>query len=239
MKFYYGGLGWVKRRGGRMPHGGRRVLLDDPGTGRRLELNWFPPDSPWAGSCVPRGRTRSPRTLHGSSGGRGVRLEESGGKVIREPTDPLGVRQDGDFEEPGGHCVERMVWGARTTAASATPHRVRGKEARELDLRERGAGPGGAHGCAVPVSSHWRDLNPRPADYESAALPAELQWRAVSDERIRPIMVAPSTPRRARPATRSRPARGRRCPRCRRRIERAYRRSPTHDAPLATRDDGT
>ena len=24
--------------------------------------------------------------------------------------------------------------------------------------------------------SHWRDLNPRPADYESAALPAELQW---------------------------------------------------------------
>ncbi len=26
--------------------------------------------------------------------------------------------------------------------------------------------------------SHWRDLNPRPADYESAALPTELQWHS-------------------------------------------------------------
>ena len=25
--------------------------------------------------------------------------------------------------------------------------------------------------------SHWRDLNPRPADYESAAQPAKLQWQ--------------------------------------------------------------
>ena len=25
--------------------------------------------------------------------------------------------------------------------------------------------------------SQWRDLNPRPADYESAALPTELHWR--------------------------------------------------------------
>ena len=25
--------------------------------------------------------------------------------------------------------------------------------------------------------SHWRDLNPRPADYKSAALPPELQWQ--------------------------------------------------------------
>ena len=27
--------------------------------------------------------------------------------------------------------------------------------------------------------SHWRDLNPRPADYESAALPPELQWHSM------------------------------------------------------------
>ena len=25
--------------------------------------------------------------------------------------------------------------------------------------------------------SHWGDLNPRPPDYESGALPTKLQWR--------------------------------------------------------------
>ena len=29
-----------------------------------------------------------------------------------------------------------------------------------------------------PFSSHPADLNCRPADYESAALPAELEWRS-------------------------------------------------------------
>jgi hypothetical protein len=47
-------------------------------------------------------------------------------------------------------------------------------------------------------ASHWRDLNPRPADYESAALPTELQWRNRTDERNRPIMVAPARRRTAR-----------------------------------------
>ena len=28
----------------------------------------------------------------------------------------------------------------------------------------------------LPIS-HWRDLNPRPADYKSAALPTKPQWR--------------------------------------------------------------
>ena len=37
--------------------------------------------------------------------------------------------------------------------------------------------------------SHWRDLNPRPADYESAALPTELQWRRGSMHRFRAITV--------------------------------------------------
>ncbi len=41
--FYREGLGLMKLRGGRMPHGGRRVLLADPGTGLRLELNWYLP----------------------------------------------------------------------------------------------------------------------------------------------------------------------------------------------------
>ena len=29
---------------------------------------------------------------------------------------------------------------------------------------------------STPKLSHWRDSNPRPADYKSAALPTELQW---------------------------------------------------------------
>lgn len=39
LRFYVQGLGLQKLRGGRLPHGGRRVLLADPKTGQRLELN--------------------------------------------------------------------------------------------------------------------------------------------------------------------------------------------------------
>ncbi len=105
----------------------------------------------------------------------------------------------------------------------------------------------GTRKASARNGSHWRDLNPRPADYESAALPAELQWHADRDERRAPIMMAPgerATPRADRPTgafrrprppgrrPRGCPAQGPRWPRCRATHGREdRRRSPARRAP--------
>ena len=48
LSFYVGVLGRKERRRGTMRHGGVWVLLQDPRTRQRLELNWYPPGSPYA-----------------------------------------------------------------------------------------------------------------------------------------------------------------------------------------------
>jgi lactoylglutathione lyase len=47
-KFYTDVVGLKKLRQGRMYHGGKWVLLEDPRSHQRLELNWYPEDSPYA-----------------------------------------------------------------------------------------------------------------------------------------------------------------------------------------------
>ena len=44
--FYTELLGLRKVREGRMRHGREWVLLEDPHSHQRLELNWYPADSP-------------------------------------------------------------------------------------------------------------------------------------------------------------------------------------------------
>lgn len=48
LEFYTELLGLRKIRQGRMYHGGKWVLLEDPRSHQRLELNWYPPNSPYA-----------------------------------------------------------------------------------------------------------------------------------------------------------------------------------------------
>jgi lactoylglutathione lyase len=48
LKFYTELLGLRVMRQGRMRHGGKWVLLEDPRSHQRLELNWYPSDSPYA-----------------------------------------------------------------------------------------------------------------------------------------------------------------------------------------------
>ncbi|HXQ92072.1 MAG TPA: VOC family protein [Nitrososphaerales archaeon] len=48
VKFYTELLGLRKMRGGKMSHGGKWVLLEDPRSHQRLELNWYPNNSPFA-----------------------------------------------------------------------------------------------------------------------------------------------------------------------------------------------
>lgn len=53
LKFYVGLLGLKRLRQGKMSHGGEWVLLEDPRSHQRLELNWYPADSAFATEYVP------------------------------------------------------------------------------------------------------------------------------------------------------------------------------------------
>jgi len=48
VKFYTELLDFRKMRGGKMSHGGKWVLLQDSRSHQRLELNWYPSNSPFA-----------------------------------------------------------------------------------------------------------------------------------------------------------------------------------------------
>jgi len=45
LKFYTGALGLRELRRGTMEHGGLFILLEDPETSQRLELNFYPPNN--------------------------------------------------------------------------------------------------------------------------------------------------------------------------------------------------
>lgn len=140
VRFYVDGLGLAKLRGGRMPHGGRRVLLVDRGTGQRLELNWYPLDSPYAVTY-----TSGEGLDHlGYSTGRAEemahRLELTGGRIVLRPSDSLGVRQNYYVEDPDGNWVELMAWGTTSRAPrSPKPPARKGPVKPPAQRRARGA----------------------------------------------------------------------------------------------------
>lgn len=47
VRFYTDGLGLREQKRGKMSHGGIFVSLTDPVTHYELELNWYPPNSPY------------------------------------------------------------------------------------------------------------------------------------------------------------------------------------------------
>ncbi len=53
LRFYIDGLGLRERKRGTMSHGGTWVSLEDTETHFQLELNWYPPESPYATPFVP------------------------------------------------------------------------------------------------------------------------------------------------------------------------------------------
>ncbi len=119
LRFYVEGLGLVKLRGGRMPHGGRRVLLADPGTGQRLELNWYPPDSPYATPFVPGEGLDHLGFSTGKAPALAKHLEALGGKTVLRPSDPHGVRQNYYVTDPDGNWIELMAWGTPSARKAA------------------------------------------------------------------------------------------------------------------------
>jgi catechol 2,3-dioxygenase-like lactoylglutathione lyase family enzyme len=53
IRFYVGGLGLRETSRGTMSHGGVFVQLEDPVSQQKLELNWYPTDSPYDTEYVP------------------------------------------------------------------------------------------------------------------------------------------------------------------------------------------
>jgi lactoylglutathione lyase len=120
LRFYTEGLGLEELRRSRMPHGGRRVLLQDPKTGQRLELNWYPVDSPYAVPYTPGEGLDHLGFSTGHAADLARHLETHGGRIELSPTDPHGVRQNFYVSDPDGNWIELMAWGSSRPSAPAS-----------------------------------------------------------------------------------------------------------------------
>ena len=105
-KFYTELIGLKKRGGGTMYHGGKWVLLEDPRSHQRLELNWYPPDSPYAAEYVlGEGldhigfRVKDPKAEF-------KRLIAAGVKPALVPSDKNGVKRIYYLKDPDGNWLE-------------------------------------------------------------------------------------------------------------------------------------
>jgi catechol 2,3-dioxygenase-like lactoylglutathione lyase family enzyme len=106
LHFYVDLLGLEVRRKGKMYHGGKWVLLQDPRTKQRLELNWYPPDSPYATKYVTGEgvdhigfTTSDPTAMY-------KRLLAAGVRSALAPGDKDGVKKIYYVKDPDGIWVE-------------------------------------------------------------------------------------------------------------------------------------
>ncbi|MGI0152033.1 MAG: VOC family protein, partial [Thermoplasmata archaeon] len=105
-KFYTEIMGLREQRRGRVTHGGIWVLLSDPRTRQRLELNWYPPGSPFATRYVP-GDGLDHIGFHFVQKAAFVRRAIArGAKPALFPTSPGGVPGVFYFRDPDGNWVE-------------------------------------------------------------------------------------------------------------------------------------
>jgi len=106
VKFYVEDLGLVEEKRGTMSHGGRWVSLRDPASKFELELNYYPPGSPFATPYSPgEGLDHlgfdvvDARALIERMRGRGVR-------IAVEPWLEEGRVWIGFVEDPDGNWIE-------------------------------------------------------------------------------------------------------------------------------------
>lgn len=138
LAFYTDGVGLREIRRETMTHGGVWVLLQDPVSHQQLELNWYPPGSPYASAFVAgegldhlgfrvEDLERATRRLV-SAGARPVeRIERAGRPSLVYLTDP------------DGHWLE--LFHAPTEATPpAHPNRARGRRRRRGEGAAQGPG---------------------------------------------------------------------------------------------------
>jgi lactoylglutathione lyase len=106
VRFYTELMGLQEQHRGRSPHGGVWVLLRDPRTHQRLELNWYPQRSPHATRYVP-GEGLDHLGFHVSDPKRMFHhLVTRGAEPALVPSDQNGVRGIYYLKDPDGNWVE-------------------------------------------------------------------------------------------------------------------------------------
>jgi catechol 2,3-dioxygenase-like lactoylglutathione lyase family enzyme len=104
--FYTGLFGLREQRRGRMAHGGIWVLLADPRTRQRLELNWYPPGSPFATRYLP-GDGLDHLGFRVPDAAKVARsLAKAGVRPALLPSDRNGMRGIYYFLDPDGNWIE-------------------------------------------------------------------------------------------------------------------------------------
>lgn len=106
LDFYTKKLGLVKRRSGTMYHGGKWVLLEDPRSHQRLELNWYPKSSPYATRYEPRDRLDHIGFTSKDPASAFKKLVRAGAKPALAPGDKDGVRGVYYLKDPDGNWLE-------------------------------------------------------------------------------------------------------------------------------------
>ena len=106
LRFYVELLGLKEKRRGIMYHGGKWVLLEDTRTHQRLELNWYPANSPYATKYVPGdGLDHIGFTVKDPSATY-RKLLLAGAQSALSPDDKNGVRGVYYIKDPDGNWIE-------------------------------------------------------------------------------------------------------------------------------------
>ncbi len=106
LRFYVGGLGLRETGRGRMGHGGSYVGLEDPVSHFELELNVYPPGSPYATPYVPGEGLDHLGVFVPDARAAIERLRALGARVAVEPWNEQGRYWIGFVEDPDGNWIE-------------------------------------------------------------------------------------------------------------------------------------
>lgn len=106
IEFYTELLGLKKLREGRMYHGGKWVLLEDPRSHQRLELNWYPKDSPYATPYKPGEELDHIGFKVQDAAQTFKKLVAKGAKPALVPTGKAGVKGIYYLKDPNGIWIE-------------------------------------------------------------------------------------------------------------------------------------
>ena len=121
LRFYVGDLGLTERKRGTMSHGGIWVNLTDPETKTQLELNWYPPGSPYRTTYTPGDGLDHIGFSVKDAKATIALLRSHGAKVSVEPWLEEGRYWIGFVEDPDGLWVEIQ--------SIAPPAKAEGKKA--------------------------------------------------------------------------------------------------------------
>ncbi|MGD0249300.1 MAG: VOC family protein [Thermoplasmata archaeon] len=121
IRFYVEGLGLEEGKRGTMSHGGTFVGLRDPVTKVELELNYYPPSSPYAKPYVPGEGLDHLGFDVADARATIARLRALGARVAVEPWLEEGRYWIGFVEDPDGNWVEVQSSVGPAGAAPSAP----------------------------------------------------------------------------------------------------------------------